>query len=300
MEPTKPSHGKDNSDVMKMGEQVEPKGINKLPPEIINLIISENKNDQDLKSSSEVNRVWNKETIAIVNNEFPALQSFITDLFENIPMQCIDQKNALIDLKVTKILDSVNINEIKSSLNKLKEQILNILKTLEKEDLESLKNDFKGKVPSTFSNAFDIAIIYQNLDESLKNMPRELAIKPVAYALAELGLFDKAVELLDTIPDRSRAYTSYSRVAETAGSSGNLFKAIEVYQKIPLEDDWDTDYFKYLANSLPDTNLNKSVDLYILCDFLAKHNQLDDAKEIATTIPNEEVRNRALENFKNI
>lgn len=223
MEPTKPSHGKDNSDVMKMGEQVEPKGINKLPPEIINLIISENKNDQDLKSSSEVNRVWNKETIAIVNNEFPALQSFITDLFENIPMQCIDQKNALIDLKVTKILDSVNINEIKSSLNKLKEQILNILKTLEKEDLESLKNDFKGKVPSTFSNAFDIAIIYQNLDESLKNMPRELAIKPVAYALAELGLFDKAVELLDTIPDRSRAYTSYSRVAETAGSSGNLF-----------------------------------------------------------------------------
>lgn len=261
MEPTKPSHGKDNSEFMKMGEQVEPGEINKLPPEIINLIIAENTGTWDLKSSSEVNKTWNKESIIIAKNELAKLSGIVDIIIKNLPEEYADKKDALGKILEGKTLfQSVNINEIKASTiairRNLEIKIATILKDLKIDDQKKLNNLFEKDGEMTI--ILDLAKILTNSESTRIR---------IATSDLQMGNFDEAMKILDTIDDK----TYFPDISMRLAQYGYLDKALEFYEKIPPSgmdgkliidlDEMDEAGVTLIKHLLQDGNINKAKEI---------------------------------------
>lgn len=261
MEPTKPSHGKDNSEFMKMGEQVEPGEINKLPPEIINLIIAENTGTWDLKSSSEVNKTWNKESIIIAKNELAKLSGIVDIIIKNLPEEYADKKDALGKILEGKTLfQSVNINEIKASTiairRNLEIKIATILKDLKIDDQKKLNNLFEKDGEMTI--ILDLAKILTNSESTRIR---------IAASDLQMGNFDEAMKILDTIDDK----TYFPDISMRLAQYGYLDKALEFYEKIPPSgmdgkliidlDEMDEAGVTLIKHLLQDGNINKAKEI---------------------------------------
>ena len=181
----------------------EEKLIEPLPNELFAYTLSF-LNDREHLHCALVSRRWNKATIDVAKSQ---INHFIQFLVANLNKETgKSQIESLKGLQVglDGILEKMNLFQIKDSICKPRENILNIIKILEEKDINSLEERSKDvKIPVLFADVFSLSRIYKKIDEA-KAIPatllREYALQNISEALTQSGHIAKAIEVANLIP----------------------------------------------------------------------------------------------------
>ena len=240
-------------------------------------------NNNDLQRASLVNRFWNMAAIDTAKHDkkVSEIKDFANFLGKNLKKESHgNQRKKLFDVGGdTKILDSTNLKQVKSSINKYIETILNALKDLSKEDLKNLEEVSKNEPkPGFLENVFDLARIYKKIDEAGQipdDYIRGNALYNISKALTKKGSIYKAIKVAYTIPDDSTRGCVLYDISQALTKKGSIDKAIEV------------------ANTIPDDS-TRGYALYDISQALTQRGSIDKAIEVANMIPNDSKRDDAL------
>lgn len=278
---------------------------NELPLHLFENILSY-LNVLDMQSASAVSKLWKAAAIDHAKHqEFSNIKNFIDFLCENLDTEShSDQiKNLREVIGEKKILQSVNLNQVKFSIFELREQVLNILKDLKDEDLASLEKISKSKqTPLFFEKAFDLARIYKRIAPANiipEDWIREKELRDIANALVINGNNDKALKIINTLPEASQ-WMGLWTIAETLAESGKTDKALEVANTIKhnvsergfalsivsraLIKKGNIDKALDVAKSITNNKSAKDQALSDISKALLENNNIDKALEIANTI----------------
>lgn len=269
-----------------MGTTREVKEIQSLPPGVFGKVLSY-LNKESTQKSISTNRRWTAQSIYTAKEErFSSLQSFINFLCENLGQEsCATQREQLLAISsCRKIFDSVNLVQVKSSIQEHEERILNILKDLKTEDLKLLKELSKDEPkPDFFEDAlFDLAEFYQTIDADnaiSDDDERSFALMPIPKTLVEKGRFAKAVEVLNMIPDDFIKEASFMETIKAILEQGSIDKAIEA------------------VDAMPDT-VDTVQHRYCIIKVLAEKGETDKAIEVTYAVLEEPLRGEILENIE--
>lgn len=296
MEPTNPR--KELNQFIQDDDGLGP--IKSVPPELIGIILS-NVSESDLQHTSEVNRVWNKETISFVKNEFSALVSkLISTLVSKFGDQYGDQKKELEDvLKGTIVLDFINLNEVKNSISGFVKKIADILITINEKDLGELEKSIYKEISSALTKKiFDLTEIYQKIAKAAKMdvWDQSNVLRDAAIDLAKFGYFDKAIDVADMITEIGSVERreATEEIYELVGQSGQIAKAMQVGKDLFSFDEEDIDQVFESISYMPDSDWKKSSSLHFTCKTLANRGEIDRAKEVASMIPDEATKTYTL------
>lgn len=220
--------------------------INKtLPVEVFRMILSY-VDDREMQTANTVNSTWCKESVISARcTEFLKIDNFLNFLYDHIQKEIypIQSKNLLrieTDLK-----DSINLRQVKSSILKLKIDIVTILKDLKEEDLNRLESLFIHEPsPKFFENLFALTRIYKETDEANQLPPKErsFAIEKISYKLIDCGEIDKAIEIALTITEDLPKEYALRKICisltnrhhhDKKGRVRNLNRAIKIAKLIP-------------------------------------------------------------------
>lgn len=195
---------------------IEENLINKqLPSEVLSLALNL-LNPKDEATARGVCRRWNENFLASDKKEFVQLEQFIGFVTETL-----DQENNAIQIfmleRLTsdkKVLNTVSLQQIKMSVSDLKENILNVLKDLEEEELKKLEEKASEKKKMQFYHEiFDLVRIYKKIDEAKKGILDKSALYASLLRscdeLISKGAIDKALEIAKTIPDEEPKKTLF-------------------------------------------------------------------------------------------
>lgn|GEM_PF-3870259 len=173
------------------------KSLGSLPYDLVKLIFS-HLNVMDIEQASKVNKSWNITTIEVAKTlKFVPLKSFIEWLVGNLDNKFYHHKKWLIvALNQTKILETVNLVQVKSCKGILSEKILHILNDIGADDLVELESLYKKKhAHSPFENFFTLAEIYKRFENKLSVSE----ICCIFRSLVRMDASDKALEIFNRI-----------------------------------------------------------------------------------------------------
>ena len=114
----------------------------KLPQELSDLISSYIMSDiTNIQSTRLVCKDWHELTIETLKREkYFMIKNFSKYLANNFPYKLANVKEKLLNIcNEREIFQGVNLFEVKSSLQELKESLIDILKDLEREELDKLE-----------------------------------------------------------------------------------------------------------------------------------------------------------------
>ena len=287
--------------------------ITNLPPEILPLCLSF-LDKRNMQRTACVNKNWKNITIATAShNEFLSIQRFTQFLIENLNGVLLPaQTKTLVNILQNRtILGSINLLTVKSLFLDLKEQIINILKTLEDTTLNNLKIQSENIRIPNFEDIFELAEIYKKIDQA-KAIPdengRSFALRNISEALTQLGNIDKAIEIAKAIPDENGRSFALRNISEALTQLGNIDKAIEIANAIPnemprsfalrniseaLTQLGNIDKAIEIPNAIPN-EMQRSFALRDISEALTQLGNIDKAIEIANAIPNEMQRSFTL------
>lgn len=114
-----------------------------IPFEVLQIVLS-NLNNLDLKACKSVSRQWNKATVEIARqNQAARVNEFVQYLTEKIDAEknpaAAERLNKLKEMSSNSFLGSVTLLQIKNSSNDIKEEIYDILFSLDNEQLKNLE-----------------------------------------------------------------------------------------------------------------------------------------------------------------
>lgn len=183
------------------------KSLGSLPYDLVRLIFS-HLNEMDIEQASKVNKSWNVTTVAAAKTlKLVPLKSFIEWLIGNLDNKFYHHKKWLIvALNETKILETVNLLQVKSCKGILSEKILHILNDIGADDLVELESLYKKKhAHSPFENFFTLAEIYKRFENKLSLSE----ICCIFRSLVRMDASDKALEIFNRIIKNSTVDNFY-------------------------------------------------------------------------------------------
>lgn len=280
---------------------------NALSPEVFEKVLSYISNEE-LQKTRFVSSEWNVASIDTVKyEEFSHIKRFAKFLASNLSEKSYPtQREKLFNIKNnTKILNSSNLTEVKSSIYDLRKNVLNILTELNNEDLELLEESSKDAIkPQFFENIIDdmvtvfkktkdnhyipgevttiyLKLIYNNnIEEALaivKLIPDDLkddALRDISKELMNNSNFDKAIEIANTIQEEN--------------AKGNVLADI-VYALTKI----DIDKAMKITNTIS-SQTTRGYCLWHISEIHAKNNDIKTAIEVANTISYKGVYGSAL------
>lgn len=282
--------------------------INKmLPLEIFKHVLSYLDN-RNIQQASFINHFWNATTIDTAKRqEFSKIISFAKFLGENLYQESYaSQKEWFFSIaKDTKILNSINLLQVKSSIDGFKENFANIFKDLTNEDLNHLETLAKNETtPKSFENVFDLGRVYKKIDKAKQLTDKgnkSVALLNISRTLTQSGNIDKAIEIANMIPNNREKFFALLDISMALIKSGNIDKAIEVANMIPnnrdksfalldisraLTQNGNIDNAIKAANMIPD-NMEKFLALRDISKALTQSDNIDKAIEVAKMIPDD-------------
>lgn len=174
------------------------KSLGSLPYELVRVIFS-CLNEMDIEQASKVNSSWNVTTVEVAKTlKFIPLKVFIEWLIDNLDDKFYHHKQWLAAaLNGTKILKTVNLFQVKSCTEALRESVIHILKDIGADDLADLESLYQKKYEdSAFRNFFTLAEIYKTIEN------KKSSISDVCFiikSLIRMDASDKALEIFNNI-----------------------------------------------------------------------------------------------------
>lgn len=186
--------------------KVSEKQTNKeqLPSHILSLVFDQLSLD-DQKSAAQVGHLWNRAALATDQKELDQLVQFIEFITSTANQSnCVTEIVKLERLATNnKVYGAISLQKLKYDVSDLKEDILNILKDLDEEDLKHLEDLYKKKNFKPYEDFFDLARIYRRIDEAKKGILDESALRAALLRLCDelinKGKVEKVYELIDTL-----------------------------------------------------------------------------------------------------
>lgn len=159
--------------------------------ELIELIFS-NLNEMEIEQTSCISKFWRAAFISrSKKGEFQTLKLFVDFAKKHLDDQYLEQKNELESvIRGTKIFNSINLSEVKSSTFDLGEKILHILKKIDSTNLKTLENKFENSgliVP--FKYLSSLISVYKEID-CIKSCPEKNVPENIQHMIRGLVLRD--------------------------------------------------------------------------------------------------------------
>lgn len=175
----------------------EPCGIKNLPSEVLQLIFKY-LDWTGIQVSHLVSKEWGERTISAVHEVRQETINFLRLLDGQLQEDYAREKNRL-DFAIVELSSQIKIREIQIALDGTKEDVLNILKDIKPENLDSLeKLSINETKPKGFENLFKLVSLYRALDETDQITSRRRQISSlgqISLELAHFGHFDKSLEV---------------------------------------------------------------------------------------------------------
>lgn len=286
----------------------EEKQINEvLPIELLEKILSF-LTYENAQSAIIVNHFWRVVTLdAIKHKELHVIKVFTDFLRTDLPKENYEtQKVKLLNIfKETNFFCSKNLNEIKSSIYRLKEYVINILKDIEEIDLDNLENSSRDILkPESFEKIFNLARIYRKLDIAHKitiEDKRDDALGDIAVELVKIDL-EKAIEAAHAISDEYIKNHVFSDLCMTLAENGDVNGCLRVAHSLPecvtqkhlfkeiistLMERGHYEDVVSLTNAMPSDDQDTISNLQEISNELARKGYLEKAKEVANKITNQ-------------
>lgn len=217
--------------------------IGKLPVEDLEKILSY-LDSMSLQQAALVSKDWSSVSIDTAKHEeFSKIKNFANFLGEKLPESYPTQKKQLLDIGnggESKILESVSLLEVKSSIKIVNETIVNVLKDLKDEDLKELESASKGlTTPQFFEDVFELARLYKNLDEINKitdERKKSLALSNFSIQLLNSDKVDHALKIAKLIPreDYDLKENALSYISTNLLRQGKVDKGLEIANDLPV------------------------------------------------------------------
>lgn len=216
------------------------KPINTLPIEVLRHVLSF-LDTTDIQNTAKANRLWRLISIDIKHGEFLTLIKFVNFLGNNFhegPYAI--QSKMFFDLASnTKVLKFLSLAQVITSISKLKEDVLNILKDIENEELNNLKNLSDGRYESEFiESIFKDIELFKEIDKQMAlSMNKAMSKKDksenteILYnfsrSLIKSDYIWKALEVANVISKEWKKGSIIYHINKTLMKSDNLDRAIE-------------------------------------------------------------------------
>lgn len=225
--------------IKQLSEKVETTSIHSLPMEMLSLVLS-HLHAQDSKAAASVSKSWNAATIEAKKMELvAAFKDYIKFIEQNLPEESsiVPQLEKLIADR--KILGSANLIQLKSNFIEVENEIVMILKTLDKEKLEEIREKAEGTPHALFNeilllaaceNAFDTA---GQMDDEEPDYQKSNCLKEVAAQVGNLQYFDRAMEIASQIPEDLYRSAARGEVLKCMAKSNENEKADEAINSFP-------------------------------------------------------------------
>lgn len=201
--------------------------------------------DRTLQSAGIVCRRWSQATVAAAAEKkdysLKIFTKFLTsNLNKNLYGNQIEKLNHMD--RDTTLFASDNLIQVKSSFLMLREKYINILKDVEKADLQrsdqiAQRLPVDESVTVSYMEIFYLATLYRKIDQANAEPVEIIKNALLASCSASLVVFrqiDKAIEVVKTIPDGSRGKSSSLKlICNGLILRGQFNKAIEVANMVP-------------------------------------------------------------------
>ncbi len=241
--------------------------------------------DNEKGSLAAVSKDWNKNIVNLVKNkEFAHIINTVKFIIKNLDETSyktqIEELNKIISDK--KILNSVSIKDLRTSISELQDKLSHALKELKEDDLKKLDNLYHQNYPEknrsndSISVALLLAPFYKQIDEAknLNPIERDEKLKTISTELITQKFFDKSLDIalpyFLTDSNFFEKYISkivaYENLNKTAISQSNFNRIYEMTDQIISKGTFPTSdntsphrwFYKHL---LADGNDKKSVEL---------------------------------------
>ncbi len=266
-----------------------------------------------MQSAAAVSKNWDKISIDVAKREENAkIKTFIHNLVENLDSKkYVEQITILSNLFSSEtILNSLTLLDAKSSLTNLRESVLDVLKTIEDDDLDILEAiSKKFDLPNFFEFIFDLSKYYKYIDTVsaiTDEKEKSDVLGQITMLIAECAHWVKAVEVSRTIPHEGIKDMVLRDLGKLLIENGYYDKAVEVAQDISydrLKSDLQYDILhnlieadniekaKEFANTISDTH-RRFYDVRKIVEKLVENDDVDQAIEVVNTLLIEDSRGR--------
>lgn len=269
--------------------QSESPAGNSLPPKVLQNMLSllEGMGKQEVDVTL---RQWSASTVdKAKQEELTKIKRFAQFLGENLKGEAYaKQRQKLFEIfGETQSLNSIAIENLKSSMHKYKESILNVLKDLPEDELKNLEQESQNIAkPIFFENVFALVPIYKKIDAA-KNLAedskRDMVFGEIIVKLAIQVSTNKAIEVASNIKN------DYLREHAITGAP-----AILVFERA-------NDKAIEFANSLPTPEMREkglySVYLAMVINPSRMESNLDECLRFIRTLPDGATKDRMLEDI---
>lgn len=292
MEPTHNTNRQDNNLLFQSADAFPQLPV--LPHELIKTIFS-NLSNVDIQDASSASKLWNTEIMDYVKQEVKQeVQLLEFFILNNLDAKIYDKEiNALKTvMEETKILDSANLLNVKSSTISFEKKIINILKKVSNDELIQLNKIFQEKNKnSQFENIFNLAQVYKDFEKLEKNHRGKINyasdfVRPgtILQNLVKCGHLDEALSILDKVEDlfaRRQIFLDVVRAVR------DKYKIMSEHNQYDAKQHY-CDSFKIISNSSKGPiqtaiYTSKEIQYPVLCYLshnLFKHGQLVKAIQL--------------------
>ena len=219
------------TNIQNQQSQISIEPLQALPEEMKMLIFSQ-LNEMDIEQASKI-KPWNKIFVDVVKKqEFEKIKAFVNwtiaqlksdDGYNNQYVGVKYKLEAVIN--GTKILESANLIDVKSSTQELEKQIIQILKELDQDTLMKLTHH-KEKEP--FNLLFLVAIVYKEIENvSLTDRYLDPRMLDFALELTNVKQYDVALEVSQYIPELKKQYI-LGYIIDFYIREGRIIKALDI------------------------------------------------------------------------
>lgn len=245
--------------------------INLLPADCLNHIF-QNCSNPEVESFTEVNSLWKKVIVGEKHKEFVTLLNF--SKFLSIELKgdkVVCKKFIEINEFYNMLKNPTSLKQVKICFGKLKNEILNILKTLEEKDLDFLKDLSDKQSQPYFSNFLYIAKIEKEIYQALA-LPyyqKDAEIVKISEKLIKTGHISKAIEVAGLLTNHSSNTTNkdyvFKLIFNSCLDNGNFSEAEKFVKKMGM-----------LELGTLKENLKKSIDNLEIDKAIAIANMMSD------------------------
>jgi tetratricopeptide (TPR) repeat protein len=218
--------------------------LQSLPPELVGEIFSY-LSEGDLRRVMCVNTEMKNRTIVVLkNNEPKSILGFIEGLINSLNAE----KHSKQIESLTRIAESIEFDDfktfsvIKNNILSVKNDLINVIRTLDKKEIESLKESHK-KLPNFMGDAFELSRIFMLIDSNniiledrngraLDEYNTNKGLCKIAKKLSKQGYFNESIRLVEKISYTSDRYNLSIYISKILSRVATIEERIQFADKI--------------------------------------------------------------------
>ena len=289
--------------------------INLLPADCLNHIF-QNFSNPEVESFTDVSSLWKKVIVDEKHKEFLTLLNFSKFLSKGLKEdKVLSQKFLDVNEFYNMLSNPTSLKQVKLCVGKLKNEILDILKTLKEEDLDDLKELADDQLQPYFSNFLFLAEIEKEIDRAilLPIYQKDNELVKISQKLINRGNISKAIEVSELLTSHPTGSTNkdwiFKLIFNSCVDSGHFIEAEKFlamtgrFQRETLIenlkkaiDTLDIDKAIAIANMISD--FRKDDSLLEIFNILIEKKDLDKATKIISMLSDYKKNQCILEVFK--